>query len=187
MGTQKLGQQAQRILLQIAREAIRAGLDGVAYRPPAQEDPDLAVAAGAFVTLHAAGRLRGCIGTLEGTRPLFQTVAEMARSAAFRDPRFPPLTRQEWSDVSIEISALTPLEEIGDPQLVQVGRHGLVISQGGRSGVLLPQVAVQYGWDRETFLARTCDKAGLPSDAWQRGASIQIFEARVFGEDSFRK
>ena len=179
----ELKQRAKRTLLRIAREAIRAGLDGAAYRPPAPEDPDLAIAAGAFVTLHAAGSLRGCIGTLEGTRPLYQTVAEMAHSAAFHDPRFPSLTEQEWGDVSIEISALTPLEEIGDPQLVQVGRHGVVISQGGRRGVLLPQVATQYGWDRGTFLARTCDKAGLPSDAWPRGASIQVFEARVFGEE----
>ena len=179
----ELKQQAKRTLLRIAREAIRAGLDSVSYCPPVPEDPDLASAAGAFVTMHAAGSLRGCIGTLEGTRPLYQTVAEMARSAAFRDPRFPPLTEQEWVNVSIEISALTPLEEIDDPQLVQVGRHGVVISQGGRSGVLLPQVAVQQGWDRETFLARTCDKAGLPSDAWRRGARIQVFEARVFGEE----
>ncbi|HSH69215.1 MAG TPA: AmmeMemoRadiSam system protein A [Deferrisomatales bacterium] len=183
MAGPELGQQAQRILLQIARAAIRAGLDGVSYRPPVPDEPALATAAGAFVTLHTAGSLRGCIGTLEGTRPLYQTVAEMARSAAFGDPRFPPLTDQEWGDIRVEISALTPLETIDDPQLVQVGRHGVVISQGGRRGVLLPQVATQYDWDRETFLARTCDKAGLPADAWRRGASIQVFEARVFGEE----
>ena len=171
MESPELGQQSKRALLQIARDAIRAELDGTVYRPPVPVDPELAVAAGAFVTLHTGGNLRGCIGSLEGTRPLSETVAEMARSAAFRDPRFPPLEEQEWADLSVEISALTPLEEISDPQRVQVGRH-----------VLLPQVPVQYGWDRETFLERTCEKAGLPSDAWRRGANIQVFEARVFGE-----
>ena len=182
MESPELGQQSKRALLQIARDAIRAELDGTVYRPPVPVDPELAVAAGAFVTLHTGGNLRGCIGSLEGTRPLSETVAEMARSAAFRDPRFPPLEEQEWADLSVEISALTPLEEISDPQRVQVGRHGVVISQGGRRGVLLPQVPMQYGWDRETFLERTCEKAGLPSDAWRRGANIQVFEARVFGE-----
>jgi AmmeMemoRadiSam system protein A len=183
MDLPELGPQARQTLLQIARAAIRAGLDGSAYHPALPEDPALAVPAGAFVTLHTAGRLRGCIGSLEGSQPLYQTVAEMARSAALRDPRFPPLGVAEWDGVTLEISALTPLQDVDDPGRVQVGRHGLVICRGTRRGVLLPQVAVQYGWDRETFLERTCEKAGLPPGAWRQGARIQVFEAQVFGEE----
>lgn len=172
----------QQELLHIARDAIRAELDGMPYRPPDTQDPALRRVAGAFVTLHAAGALRGCIGTLEGTRPLAQAVAELARSAAFHDPRFPALSAAEWPAIQLEISVLSPLRPVSDPQEVQVGRHGLVLSQGGQRGVLLPQVAVEYRWDRETFLEHTCRKAGLPPDAWRRGARIEVFEAQVFGE-----
>ena len=179
-----VGSETQQELLHIARDSIRTGLDGLPYHPPRSEDPALDRVAGAFVTLHAAGALRGCIGTLEGTRPLGQAVAELARSAAFHDPRFPALTKREWPAIQLEISVLSPLRVISDPREVQVGRHGLVLSQEGQRGVLLPQVAVEYGWDRETFLEHTCRKAGLAPDAWRRGARIEVFEAQVFGEDA---
>ena len=177
-----LGPEARRELLRIAREAIRAGLRGRRYVPEEPADPALRRPAGVFVTLHENGALRGCIGTFQSDRPLYRNVAEMAQAAAFEDPRFPPLRPEEFPRVDLEISVLSPMERVPDPREVQVGRHGLYIVQGPRRGVLLPQVAVEQGWDRETFLAQTCLKAGLPPDAWSRGAEIYVFEAEVFGE-----
>ena len=139
---------------------------------------------GAFVTLHGRrdGELRGCIGMMQAERPLVETVARMAVAAATQDGRFPPVTAGELPGLRIEISALGPLRPIR-PDEVEVGRHGLLIGLGGRRGVLLPQVPVEQGWDRETFLAHTCWKAGLPEDAWQR-ADVELlgFTADVFGE-----
>jgi len=104
-------------------------------------------------------------------------------SASLNDPRFPPLTEEELRDIDIEISVLSPLKEIQDVSEIEVGRHGIYITRGYQSGVLLPQVATEYGWDRETFLQHTCQKAGLPPDAWkQEGTKIEIFDAQVFGE-----
>ena len=173
---------ARQELLQIAQDAIRAQLDGQAYTPPAPVNPQLREVRGAFVTLRREGALRGCIGSMEGAQPLFETVAEMARSAAFRDPRFPAVANQEFCEIVLEISVLSPLKTIDDPATVELGRHGVLVAKGGRRGVLLPQVATQFGWDRETFLEQTCRKAGLPANAWRRGARLQIFEAEVFSE-----
>ena len=136
---------------------------------------------GAFTTLHLNGKLRGCIGYVLPSHSLYRTVAETARAAAFDDPRFAPLTADEALGVEIEISVLSPLRPI-DPEDVLVGKHGLVISRGNRRGLLLPQVPAEWGWDRETFLAQTCKKAGLPEDAWRCGAEIQGFTAEVFGD-----
>lgn len=136
---------------------------------------------GAFVTLKIADRLRGCIGHVVGDKPLWETIAEMAQAAAFGDPRFPPLREGEFEALELEISILSPLTECPDPKLVEVGRHGLLIHCAGRSGLLLPQVPVEWGWDRETFLNQTCHKAGLPTDAWRDPqATLFWFEAEVF-------
>ncbi len=136
---------------------------------------------GAFVTLHTKGQLRGCIGNIRGDRPLHQTVAEMAEAAAFNDPRFAPLSREELKDLDLEVSALTPLRQVEDIEEIEVGKHGIYIEKGFFSGLLLPQVATEYGWNRMTFLEHTCYKAGLHKDAWkERGTKIYIFSADIF-------
>jgi AmmeMemoRadiSam system protein A len=133
------------------------------------------------VTLHKQGRLRGCIGQIHARQPLVRTVAEMAVAAAFEDPRFPPLRREELRDIDIEISVLTPLRRITDVGEIQVGTHGIYLRRGAYSGLLLPQVATEWGWDRNTFLEHTCEKAHLPKDAWKdKKAEIYIFSADVF-------
>lgn len=144
--------------------------------------PDLpAECCGAFVTLHKGEHLRGCIGHIEVLKPLPQTVRECAVASALYDPRFEPVTPDELPDLRIEISVLSPFVEIA-PEQVEVGVHGLLISRGARRGLLLPQVAVQWEWDRERFLSETCRKAGLEGDAWQHGAKVQAFTAQVFAE-----
>lgn len=136
---------------------------------------------GAFVTLNKKGQLRGCIGNTRGNQPLFETVAEMAEAAALSDPRFAPLSVEELKDIDIEISALTPLRKIEDVQEIEVGVHGIYIEKGFFSGLLLPQVATEYGWDRTTFLEHTCYKAGLPRNAWkEKDTNIYIFSADIF-------
>jgi AmmeMemoRadiSam system protein A len=171
----------QRELLSLAREAIAAALEG--RRPAAAgASPALGVAAGAFVTLHTGRELRGCIGRIEAREPLHHVVAECAVSAATRDPRFPPLTLPELPGSHIEISVLTPLRRVQAVEEIEVGRDGLYIVRGSSSGLLLPQVATEWGWDREAFLAQTCRKAGLPRDAWKEGAEIYSFQAEIFSE-----
>jgi AmmeMemoRadiSam system protein B/AmmeMemoRadiSam system protein A len=135
---------------------------------------------GAFVTLKKEGRLRGCIGFIEPIRPLYKTVIQAALYAAFQDTRFLPVTTQELNSLEIEISVLSPLEKIHDPENINVGRHGLYLLKNGRSGLLLPQVAVENGWSREMFLRQVCRKAGLPVNAWKTDSEIFIFEAVVF-------
>lgn len=168
-------------LVGVARQAVAAAAGG----PSATIDVggEFPEASGAFVTLKRGGRLRGCIGTLHCERPLPEEVRRVAVSAAREDPRFSPLTAAELQDLEIEVSVLGPLEPIdpSDPSAFEIGRHGLVAEQGRRRGLLLPQVATEWNWDRETFLAQTCAKAGLPLDAWRRGATIYRFEAVVFG------
>jgi len=168
-------------LKDLARLAIVARLTG---REPTLPQPPTDVLRrhfGAFVTLTIRGRLRGCIGHIVGDRPLFETIAGMAEAAAFGDPRFPPLTRREFEDVAVEISILSPLAPCPDPQLVAVGRHGLLLRRGNRSGLLLPQVPVEWGWDRETFLDQTCRKAGLEPGCWKMpDTELFWFEAEVF-------
>lgn len=173
----------RRSLLRAAREAIAAQLGGRrAELPPATGG--LASPCGAFVTLRRAAddELRGCVGQMEASEPLVLTVAEMAVAAATRDGRFTPVSAGELDSLRIEISVLSPLEPIR-PAEVQVGRHGLLLCYGDRRGVLLPQVPVEHGWDREAFLAQTCQKAGLPPNTWRRpGVELQGFTATVFGE-----
>lgn len=176
-----LSKEEQRELLRIAKDAVAAKLGRRRYEPPEPAAEPLREPAGAFVTLHIEGRLRGCIGTFQSSTPLFRNVAAMALSAAFSDPRFRPLTSEELPEVDWEISVLTPMRRVEDLQSIEVGRHGLYVVRGYLRGVLLPQVAVEYGWDRETFLSETCCKAGLPRDAWRSGAEVYAFEAQVFG------
>ena len=138
---------------------------------------------GVFVTLHIGKKLRGCIGTMRGTEPLIDTVRDMARSSAFHDPRFPGLTLDEIKTIKIEISVLTPLIQISSVDEIKTGTHGLYITKGPCSGVLLPQVAIEQGWDRDQFLSFTCRKAGLPADAWyDNDTIIEIFSATIFSE-----
>jgi len=162
-------------LLSIARRAIRECVCGRSDSPPAPVDPTLRAPGAAFVTLTQRGSLRGCIGYVHAIRPLADAIAHCAASAATGDPRFPPVTASELSDIQIEISVLSPLRRAADPGEIQVGVHGLHISKGAHHGLLLPQVASEHGWDRETFLRQVCVKAGLPQDAWRRGADLQVF------------
>jgi uncharacterized protein, PH0010 family len=172
-------------LLEIARKTIESRLAGkktTEFR--LLESVTLNEKRGGFVTLHKHGQLRGCIGYIEAKKPLYRTIEEMAQAAAFNDPRFPPLIREELNDLSIEISVLTPLREIKDINEIEIGVHGIYLIKGFYSGLLLPQVATQYKWDRLTFLKETCHKAGLPSNAWKdKDTRIYIFSADIFGED----
>lgn len=171
----------QQTLVGVAREAVRARVTG--RQPEIPSSNDYPEATGAFVTLKKHGELRGCIGTLECRRSLVEEVARVAVSAALEDPRFPPVTPSELGDLDVEVSVLGPLEAIdpADPSAIEIGRHGLVVEQGPRRGLLLPQVATEWNLDRERFLAQTCVKAGLPPDAWRRGAKVYRFAADVFG------
>jgi AmmeMemoRadiSam system protein A len=171
-------------LLQAARESIAAHFQRRRPQLPAATGA-LAEKRGAFVTLHRGdGELRGCVGMMRSDRPLLETVARMAVASATEDGRFDPVTEAELDGLKIEVSALGPLEPIR-PEEVEVGRHGLLIAYGGRRGVLLPQVPVEHGWDRETFLAHTCWKAGLPEDTWRKPeVELLGFTATVFSEYS---
>jgi hypothetical protein len=169
-------------LLRLARSAVTEFVSRRAVIDDRTGNPKFLAPRGVFVTLKKRGELRGCIGYIEPVAPLAQAVIETAIYAATRDPRFPPVNAEEAKDLEYEISVLTPLKEITDPDLVQVGRHGIVMSRGGQKGVLLPQVPVENGWDRNTFLEEGCLKAGLPADAWKKGAKISVFEAIVFHE-----
>jgi AmmeMemoRadiSam system protein A len=165
----------------IARQSIAAGLEGNFPPPLTNISEVLREPRGAFVTLHLQGCLRGCIGLIEAVKPLAETIQEMALSAAFCDPRFPPLTPKEYHQIDLEISVLSPLQQINDIEAIQVGLHGLYIRQGSCRGLLLPQVATEYGWDRETFLQQTCVKAGLPPMAWKDPETvISVFSADIF-------
>ncbi len=177
-----LNKSQQDFLLQTARKAIERFLVTGKTLELITEDRILNEKRGAFVTLKAREQLRGCIGYPLPVKPLLETVIEMALSAATRDYRFQPLNLKELPDTKIEISILSLPRTITDSSEVEVGRHGIIISEGPFQGLLLPQVPVEWGWDRETFLRHGCIKAGLPEDAWKKGAKIQIFSAQVFSE-----
>jgi AmmeMemoRadiSam system protein A len=173
----------QALLFKVARESIKARLKGEKSVLPEVTSPILTTPSGVFVTLHRHGKLRGCIGYLEACKPLLASVQEMAVAAAFGDPRFPPLREDEVADLDIEISVLSPMHRIKNIDEIQVGRDGIYLERGGCRGLLLPQVATEYGWDRLTFLKQTCTKACLPQDAWQDPATrIYIFSAKILQE-----
>jgi AmmeMemoRadiSam system protein A len=165
--------------------AVRSPIDGsIGHWGQTPDVPLPTRASGAFVTLKRNGALRGCLGTLECRRPLAEEVARLAASTSHEDPRFEPVRGWELADLHFEVSVLGPLEAI-DPRAadaIVIGRHGLVVEQGSRRGLLLPQVATEWKWNREEFLAHTCRKAGLPSDAWQSAAHVYRFDAEVFGD-----
>jgi AmmeMemoRadiSam system protein A len=170
-------------LLRIARESIDAALKSKPTPPFPATSKTLNQLCGAFVTLHLIGELRGCIGYIEPRFPLRETVEEVAQKAALEDPRFPPLSAQELDKVEIEISVLSPLKKVSDVNEIVVGTHGLVIDAGYTRGLLLPQVATEWGWEREQFLSQTCRKAGLQADAWkQKKVTIYSFTSAVFSE-----
>ena len=181
----------RRMLLRLSRQSIECRFLGTRSEEPVVSGR-LAEPRGAFVTLHESrsghAELRGCIGRIEPSSPLYRTVMEMAAAAAFEDYRFGPLEQTELGAVSLEISVLSPLSPLRDPELLEPGTHGLVIRLGGRSGLLLPQVAVEQRWDRSEFLSHVCRKAGLRPDSWRdRGARLSIFTAEVFDESEFDK
>jgi AmmeMemoRadiSam system protein A len=138
---------------------------------------------GAFVSLHKQEELRGCIGNCAPNAPLFEIVAEMTEAAASRDPRVEPVSQKELNQIRIDITVLSPLESVHDPLALEIGRHGLYIASGGKRGVLLPQVAIQYGWSIKTFLEQTCLKAGLRKNAW-KNSDIEVsgFTVLIIGE-----
>ena len=183
-----LTSEEKRTLLVIARQMIERCVHGTttvspdcyeeAFRFPALDEPR-----GAFVTIHARGDLRGCIGYIEGIAPLARAVAENAVSAATRDYRFPRLRVDELPDVTIEISALTPPAPIESVDQIEIGKHGLIVSRGEQRGLLLPQVATEHHMSPEVFLQETCRKAGLPRNAWREGAHVFAFSAEVFSEE----
>lgn len=167
-------------LLKLARASIEGLVKGAPEARIEAEGPSMLEKRGAFVSLHKEGRLRGCIGVFSPDTPLYKTVFDMARAAAAQDPRFVPVEPDEIKDIEIEISALTPLREIKDISEIEVGRHGIYVVKGLKRGVLLPQVAVEMGLDREEFLDQTCMKAGLAAGCWRKGAQILVFEAEIF-------
>lgn len=168
------------VLLRLAHESIETELENrpLSLDPPS---PHLAEPRGVFTSLYLRGELRGCVGYVSAVSPVYRAVSETARAAAFEDNRFHPVSLEEAPALEIELSILSLPRPI-HPEDVEVGRHGLLVSQAGRRGLLLPQVPVEHNWDRITFLEQTCRKAGLPRDAWQRGATIEAFTAEVFGE-----
>lgn len=186
-----LGPDERGHLLRVARNAIARAVGALDAEAPERVAPVLEsehpeAAPGAFVSLHRRrdGELRGCIGCFEGRGRLDETVARMAVEAALRDPRFEPVRANELAGLTLEISVLSPMMDVADPAAVEVGRHGVVVSRGGRRGVLLPQVATDHGLTREEFLEHTCLKAGLDSNAWRKpGTRIQTFTAEVFSEE----
>jgi len=167
-------------LLNLAHESILSALEHreISLDPPA---PCFSEPRGAFTTIYLQGQLRGCVGYVLPVISLYRAVAETARAAAFEDTRFAPVTLAEARSLEVSLSILSPLRVI-KPEEVEIGLHGLVVSYGGRRGLLLPQVPVEHGWDRLTFIEQTCQKAGLPRDAWKNGATLEAFTAEVFGD-----
>ena len=178
-------------LLQLAREAIHFYLKHGKTMRVETAVPALLQPAGVFVTLRSladgltpkAARLRGCIGHVEADWPLAEVVASMAVKSATRDPRFPPVTLAELDQIAIEISILSPAEPVESIHQIELGRHGLIISDGYHRGLLLPQVPLTFGWTREEFLENLCRKAGMPRDAWHE-AELSMFTTAVIEESA---
>jgi uncharacterized protein len=168
------------LLLQLAHDSIAATFEQreISLVPPTEH---LAEPRGAFTTLYYRNALRGCVGYVLPMKPLYRTVAESARNAAFEDSRFSPVTLEEAPELRISLSVLSP-PQLVQPDQIEIGRHGLLISLGPYRGLLLPQVPVEHEWDRTTFLEQSCRKAGLPPNAWQTGAKLEAFTAEVFGD-----
>lgn len=177
-----LSRDDQTTLLRIARHALDARVHRVPVVPAAEGEGVLRIACGAFVSIHRQGALRGCLGRVVADMPLTDVVHHLATVVADSDPRFEPVRPDELDEIDIEISVLTPEREVHSLDAIEVGRHGLIVAQGHRRGLLLPQVATEHGWDVHQFVEHTCLKAGLPIDAWRQGARLLVFEAEVFAE-----
>lgn len=177
-----LDSEDKKLLLQLAREAITSSIETGKTKIQLTTQPQLMAPHGCFVTIKQKGSLRGCIGNFSTEKPLYHLVQEMAVSAATRDPRFYPMKQEDLADFDLEISVLSPLRKVESPEEVVVGEHGLYLEKNFSRGVLLPQVAVEHNWDRETFLNQTALKAGLKKEDWKEGADIYVFSAEVFGE-----
>ena len=178
-----LSTEEKRWLLELARSTIAEKLGRGSFESDPPESEALKQPCGAFVTLHKAGALRGCIGLVEALRPLYKSVREMAAAAAFEDPRFPGLGPDEFDEIDIEISVMSPLKRIKDVSEIVVGKHGIIMKRGMHQGLLLPQVATEQGWDRDTFLEHTCYKSGMMGDCWKhQDTALYLFSAEVFGE-----
>jgi AmmeMemoRadiSam system protein A len=182
---QEFSSDERTLLLQLAHDSIASALQQIeiSFDPPTAH---LAEPRGVFTSLYLPGiqsekHLRGCVGYVLPACTVYRAVAETARAAAIGDPRFPPVTQVESADLEIQLSILTPPRPISAEE-IEVGRHGLLISQNGCRGLLLPQVAVEHQWDRATFLEQTCRKAGLSADAWRKGAILEAFTAEIFGD-----
>lgn len=178
---QEFSDEERSLLLRLAHDSIISAVEhrDISLDPP---NPHFAEPRGAFTSLYLRGELRGCVGYVLPTCPVYRAVAETARAAAFEDNRFPPVTKEEAPHLEIELSILSPAQPVRAEE-IEVGRHGLLISQHGRRGLLLPQVPIERGWDRNTFLEQTCRKAGLSPNAWKEGATIEAFTAEVFGDE----
>ena len=181
-----LSKEEREALLKLVRDTVKARLDSRPLRKFEPFSEVLKEPRGAFVTLHKHGNLRGCIGYVEAIKPLWQSVQDMAIAAAFQDPRFPSLQANEYDDIDIEISVMSPIRKISNIDEIKVGKHGIIIKKGFNQGLLLPQVATEQGWDRDTFLENTCYKAGLDGDCWGKpDTEIYIFSAEVFSENEY--
>lgn len=186
-----LGKKDGKLLIEIARKSISSNLDGNGDIFLAVDDSlkkKFSENGAGFVTLNIGGELRGCIGYTEALFPLWETIAKAAQSAAFQDPRFPPLSKEEFEKIKIEISVLTKPEEIKGkkedfPKKIKIGKHGLIVESDKRAGLLLPQVFTEYNVDSEKALEMTCQKAGLPNSAWKEpGCKVYSFSAQIFEE-----
>jgi len=180
--SEPLTEEEKRACLKLARQALEHYYRPGEYLPSPIASGTLRENRGAFVTLSRDGELRGCIGYPLPVKPLDETIIEMAVAAATQDPRFEPVSADELKDLKIEISVLGLPAPAKDAAEVQVGCHGIIVSKGYHRGLLLPQVPVEQGWDRDTYLCHGCLKAGLPPDAWKKGAKIEVFTAQVFSE-----
>jgi uncharacterized protein len=180
--SETLSSEDRKQLLEIAREAITAAVRTGIVPPLEVDSTTLLGQHGCFVTIKQNGALRGCIGNFTSDKPLYQLVQDMAVSAATKDPRFYPMKEEDLAGFRLEISVLSPLSKVSSPEEVEVGTHGVYLEKNYSRGVLLPQVPVEQGWSRETFLNQTALKAGLKRDDWKEGADIYVFTADVFGE-----
>ncbi len=180
MATHEYTLSERALLVKLAHEAIESALEDrvISLDPPSAH---LAEPRGAFTTIYLEGHLRGCVGYVLPVLSLYRAVAETARAAASQDTRFLPVTLEEARRLEVSLSILSPLSPI-EPEQVEIGRHGLVVSLGNHRGLLLPQVPVEHHWDANTFLEQTCRKAGLPPEAWKSGATLESFTAEIFGD-----
>lgn len=183
-----LTESEQRELLEFARNSIVAATKGEMLPSPIATSPSFRERRGVFVTLKKGGELRGCIGFIESEDPLIEATQQAALKAAHEDPRFDPVTEDELEDITIEISILSPIEQVTDVSSIEIGKHGLILEYGPYRGLLLPQVATEYGWSREEFLEHTARKAGLPPTAWnKKGVRLYRFTVQKFSEEDFQR